>query len=99
MKTEQGVILEFERKLTKSQVESGLILAGVERKEYLPPPKEEITVYDDERREYIARMNASSFSRIDRLTDWYHNHPTAKVGDTVVITIYSDKNIKLSLKK
>ncbi len=84
---------EFERNLTPTEVEWGLIYVGVEKGKYLPVPNEKIIVYDDEGREYIAKMH-SYLPRIDRLTEWYNNHPTTKIGDTVVITINPDKSIK-----
>lgn len=91
-------ILEFEHNLTKTEVKWGLIsLAGGIRK-YFPGPNEKIIVYDDEGRKYEAKMHSSS-ARIDRLTNWYKNHHTVKIGDRVVITINPDKSIKLSLKK
>jgi hypothetical protein len=88
---------EFEHDLTKTEVTWGLIsVAGI--REYFPGPSEKIVVYDDEGREYITKMHSSA-ARIDGLTGWYNNHPTAKIGDTVIITINPDKSIKLSLKK
>jgi len=67
-------------------------------REYFPGPCEKIIVYDDEGREYITKMHSFA-ARIDGLTDWYKNHPTAEIGDSVVITINPDKSIKLFLKK
>jgi len=90
-------MLRFEHNLTKTEVTWGLIsVAGV--RENFPAPGEKIIVYGDEGREYITKMHSSA-ARIDGLTDWYKNHPTAEIGDTVVIEINPDKSIKLSLKK
>lgn len=88
---------ELEHNLTKTEVTFGLISVARIR-EYFPGPCEKIIVYDDEGREYIKKMHSSA-ARIDGLTDWYKNHPTAEIGDGVVITINPDKSIKLSLKK
>ena len=88
---------EFEHNLTKTEVTWGLIsVAGI--REYFPGPSEKIIVYDDEGRKYITKMHSSA-ARIDGLTDWYKNHHTVEIGDSVVITINPDKSIKLSLKK
>jgi len=88
---------EFEHNLTKTEVTWGLIsVAGI--REYFPGLTEEIIVYDDEGIKYITKMHSSA-ARIDGLTDWYKNHHTVKIGDSVVITINPDKSIKLSLKK
>ena len=88
---------EFEHNLTKTDVKHGLVsVAGI--REYFPGPCEKIIVYDDEGREYIKKMHSTA-ARIDGLTDWYKNHSTAEIGDSVVITINPDKSIKLSLKK
>lgn len=88
---------DFEHNLTKTEVTWGLISVARIR-EYFPPPGEKIIVYDDEGKEYITKMHSSA-ARIDGLTDWYKNHPTAEIGDSVAITINPDKSIKLSLKK
>lgn len=88
---------ELEHNLTKTDVGYGLVsVAGF--KEYFPGPGEKIIIYDDEGRKYIKKMH-SSVARIDGLTNWYKNHSTAEIGDSVVITINPDKSIKLSLKK
>lgn len=88
---------ESEHNLTKTEVTWGLIsVAGI--REYFQHPSEEIIVYDDEGRKYTTKMHASA-ARIDGLTEWYKNHRTAEIGDTVTITINPDKSIKLSLKK
>jgi RecB family endonuclease NucS len=88
---------EFEHNLTKTEVKWGLIsVAGI--RGYFPQPSEEIVVYDDEGRKYITKMHSSA-ARIDGLTEWYKNYPTAEVGDIVVVTINPDKSVKLSLKK
>jgi len=88
---------DFEHNLTKTEVTWGLISVARIRG-YFPARGEKIIVYDDEGREYITKMHSSA-ARIDGLTDWYKNHPTAEIGDSVVITINPDKSIKLSLKK
>jgi len=88
---------ELEHNLTKTEVTYGLVSVSRIR-EYFPGPREKVIVYDDEGREYITKMHSSA-ARIDGLTDWYKNHPTAEIGDSVVITINPDKSIKLSLKK
>ena len=88
---------ELEHNLTKTEVTYGLVSVARIR-EYFPGPREKVIVYDDEGREYITKMHSSA-ARIDSLTDWYKNHPTAEIGDSVVITINPDKSIKLSLKK
>jgi RecB family endonuclease NucS len=88
---------EFEHELTKTEVTWGLIsVSGL--REYLPGPSEKTIVHDDEGREYITKMHSSA-ARIDGLTDWYKNHPTAEIGDTVTIAFNTDKSIKLSLKE
>jgi len=88
---------EFEHNLTKTEATWGLIsVAGI--REYFPGPSEKIIVYDDEGRKYETKMHSSS-ARIDGLTDWYKNHPFAKIGDPVVIALNPDKSIKLFLKK
>jgi len=88
---------EFEHSLTKTEVTWGLIsVAGI--REYFPSPGEKIIVYDGEGREYITKTHSSA-ARIDGLTDWHKNHPTAEIGDTVVIAINSDKSIKSSQRK
>jgi len=88
---------ELEHKLTKTDVKHGLVsVAGI--REYFPGQGEKIIVYDDEGRKYTTKMHSSA-ARIDGLTEWYKNHPTAEIGGSVVITINPDKSIKLSLKK
>jgi len=88
---------ELEHNLTKTDVKYGLIsVAGF--REYFPARGEKIIVFDDEERKYITKMHSSA-ARIDGLTNWYKNHPTAEIEDSVVITVNSDKSIKLSLKK
>jgi len=88
---------DFEHNLTKTEVTWGLVsVAGI--REYFPGPSQEIIVYDDEGRRYTTKMHSSA-ARIDGLTEWYKNHPTAEIGDSVAITINPDKSIKLSLKK
>jgi len=105
MKIEPEVIFEFEHKLRGSYIAYKTIYIVLGMRKYLPAPGEKIIVYDDEGRKYTTNQKQefltmhSSGSRIDGLTEWYNNHPTAKIGDTYLITIYSDKNIKLSLKK
>ena len=89
-------MIEFKHNLTNTEVTWGLIsVAGF--REYFPGPGERIIVYDDEGKEYTTKMHASA-ARIDGLTDWYKNHPIAKIGDTVVVSINPDKSIKLSLE-
>jgi hypothetical protein len=88
---------EFEHNLTKTEVTWGLAsVAGI--REYFPDPSQEIIVYDDEGRRYTTKMHSYA-ARIDGLTEWYKNHPTAEIGDSVVITTNPDKSIKLSLKR
>ena len=88
---------ELKHNLTKTDVGYGLVsVAGV--REYFPGPREKVIVYDDEGRKYITKMHSSA-ARIDGLTDWYKNHSTAEIGDSIEITINPDKSIKLSLKK
>lgn len=67
-------------------------------REHFPSQGEKIIVYDDEGREYPTKMH-KEVARIDGLTQWYRNHPTAKIGDTIVITVNPDKSVILSLKK
>ena len=88
---------EFEHNLTKTEVTYGLIsVAGV--REYFPGLGQEIILYDDEKRKYTTKMHSSA-ARIDGLTEWYKNHPTAGIGDCVAITFDPDKSIRLSLKE
>jgi len=90
-------VLKFEHNLTKTEVTYGLIsVAGI--RENFPRPSEKITVHDDEGHTYITKMHSSS-ARIDGLTDWYKNHPMARIGDIVAIEINPDKSITLSLRK
>src|SRR4030067_1783264 len=83
--------------LTKTDKKWGLIsVAGI--REYFPGRGKDIIVYDDEGRKYTTKMHSSA-ARIDGLTEWYKNHPTAGIGDSVAITINPDKSIRLSLKE
>src|SRR4030067_3043057 len=83
--------------LTKTDKKGGVIsVAGI--REYFPGRGKDIIVYDDEGRKYTTKMHSSA-ARIDGLTEWYKNHPTVEIGDSVAITINPDKSIKLSLKK
>lgn len=87
---------EFEHSLSKTEVTWGLVsVTGI--REHLPPPGERVVVYDEQQREYITKMHSSA-ARIDGLTEWYKNHPSAKIGDIVQIAINPDKSITLSLK-
>ena len=86
---------KFERKLIYSDVKWGLISLSKIRENF-PSPGVGIIVYDDEGREYKTKMHTSA-ARIDGLTQWYKNHPAAKIGDGVEITINLDGSIKLSL--
>jgi len=88
---------EFEHNLTHTEVTYGLVSVARIRENF-PGPSENIIVYDDQGKKYTTKMHSSA-ARIDGLTEWYKNHPTAKIGDTVVISINPDKSIRLSLKK
>ena len=91
-------MLSFERDLTPTEVKWKLLSVPESKKKYFPGPSEQIIVYDEKRRRYIARMH-STVARIQGLTGWYKNHPGARIGEGVVIRVNQDKSIKLSLKK
>ncbi len=91
------MVKEFKRRLNYTDKKWGLIsVAGY--RELFPSPSSPVTIVDEKGNEYQTKMHSQS-ARIDGLTDWYHNHPDADIGDLVLIRVENSGKVFIGLEK